>query len=349
MLKNSSISNSFAKISALLLLVSGGLFALYAILFGSAFYPNIVPAAFLDTVAIPLDWVNLGTLSFPIQVDNYLVFQEFHSLPPGFTLVESYLFGGIVFLVAVSALALFSTFKKVPFLIAGAAWIVLLTLSNSNGLNIGFPSSNTPLIILIAGTILPVIYFHVWKPDSAFWLRWLIVLVTSGLSVFSLIKLSPISNPQLYLAEQSLILGLGMSIAWIFWQGHGVISGTYLLLARANQNINMKISWQILGIGALYILTLIFLLLDLKGEVNLPFPTFSPLFLILPIGILGWISTTAKFQQEPEIAAKPHFLKALFLIGFSVTFWLIWKLEISGNQAAEEFLKHLIIYSQFGF
>ncbi|OOG72770.1 hypothetical protein [Algoriphagus sp. A40] len=349
MLNNSSFSNSFAKISALLLLVSGGLFALHAILFGSAYYPNIAPAAFLDTIAVPLDWVNLGTLSFPIQVDNFLVFQEFHSLPPGFTLVESYLFGGIVFLVAVSALALFSTFKKIPFLIAGAAWIVLLTLSNSNGLNIGSPSSNTPLIILIAGTILPVIYFHVWKPDSAFWMRWLTVLVTSGSAIIALIKLSPIANPQLYIAEQSLILGLGMSIAWVFWQGHGLISGTYLLLARANQNINMKISWQILGIGALYILTLIFLLLDLKGEVNLPFPTFSPLYLVLPIGILGWISSSAKFQQEPEVAAKPAFLKALFLIGFSVTFWVIWKLEISGNQAAEEFLKHLIVYSQFGF
>lgn len=349
MLKNSSFSNPFAKISALLLLVSGGLFALHALLFGSAYYPNIAPGAFLDTVAISLDWVNLGPISFPIQVDNYLVFQEFHSLPPGFTLKESYLFGGIVFLVTVSVLALFSTFKKVPFLISGAAWIVLLTLCNSNGLNIGSPSSNTPLIILIAGTIFPVIYFHVWKPNSGFWPRWLTVFVTSGLSVFALIQLSPISNPHLYLAEQSLIIGLGMSIAWIFWQGHGVISGTYLLLARANQNINMKISWQILGIAALYILTLIFLLLNLKGEVNLPFPTFSPIFLILPIGILGWISTTAKFQQESEIASRPAFLKALYLIGLSITFWVIWKLEISGNQAAEEFLKHLITYSQFGF
>lgn len=349
MLKNPSFSNTLAKIPALLLLVSGGLFALYALLFGSAYYPNIAPAAFLDTIAIPLDWANLGTLSFPIQVDNYLVFQEFHSIPPGFTLKESYLFGVVVFLVAVSALALLSTFKKIPFLIAGAAWIVLLTLSNSNGLNIGSPSSNTPLIILIAGTVLPVIYFHVWKPDSAFWMRWLSVLVTSGLAIFTLVKLSPIANPQLYLAEQSLIIGLGMAIGWVFWQGHGVISGIYLLLARANQNINMKISWQILGIGALYILTLIFLLLDLQGEVNLPFPTFSPLYLILPIGILGWISTTAKFQQEPEIAASPSFLKALFLLGFSATFWLVWKLEISGNQAAEEFLKHLIVYTQFGF
>ncbi|WP_026970049.1 hypothetical protein [Algoriphagus terrigena] len=349
MSKNPAVSNIIAKTAALLLLVTGGLFASYPLLFGSDSYPNIEPGAFLDTVAVPLDWVNLGTLSFPIQVDNYLVFQEFHSLPAAFTLRESYGFGIIVFLVAVSALALFSTFKKMPFLLSSGTWIVLLTLFNANGLNIGAASSNIPLIVLIVGTVLPLIYFHVWKPSAAFWLRWLAVLIGSGVALLILIQLSPIDNPQLYLAEQSLIVGLGMAIAWIFWQGHAVVSGIYLLLARANQNISMKISWQIMGVGALYLLTLVFLLLNLKGEIGLPFPTFSPLLLTLPIGVLGWISTTTKLEQEPNIAAKPDYLKALFLLGFSIVFWVIWKLEISQNQAAFEFLKHLIVYSQFGF
>jgi hypothetical protein len=349
MLRNTSFSNSIAKISALLLLVTGVFFAAYSFLSGSPYYPNIIPAAFLDTLAITLDWVNLGTLSFPIQVDNFLIFQEFQSLPPGYTLRESYLFGGIVFLVSVSALALFSTFRKIPFLLFGAAWIILLTLTNSNGLNIGSPSSNTPLIILITGTISPVIYFHVWKPTIGFGLRWLAVFLTSSVAIFSLIKLSPIANPQLYLAEQSLIIGLVMAIAWIFWQGHGILSGIYILLTRVNQNVSMKISWQILGIAALYLLTLIFLILDLKGEANIPFPTFSPLILILPIGVLGWISTREKLIQVDEIAGPAIILKALYLIGFGISFWVLWKLEISGNQAAEEFLKHLIVYSQFGF
>jgi hypothetical protein len=349
MLKSTSFSNSFAKISAILLLVTGVFFAVFSFISGSPYYPNIIPAAFLDSIAITLDWVNLGSLSFPIQVDNFLVFQEFQSLPPGFTLTESYLFGGLVFLVAISTLALFSTFKKIPFLLFGAAWIILLTLTNSNGLNIGSPSSNTPLIILIIGTVLPIIYFHVWKPNIGFGLRWLSIFLTSGSAIYALIKLSPIANPQLYLAEQSLVIGLGMAIAWIFWQGHGVLSGIYLLLARANQNVSMKISWQILGVSAFYLMTLIFLILDLKGEANIPFPTFSPLILILPIGVFGWISTREKLLQVPEIAGPTLILKALYLIGFGITFWVIWKLEISGNQAAEEFLKHLIVYSQFGF
>ncbi len=115
MLKNTPTLHTLGKFSALLFLVTGVFFAAYTFLYGSSYYPNIVPAAFLDSIAINLDWANFGTLSFPIQVDNFLVFQEFHSTPPGFTLNESYLFGGIVFLVAVSVLALASTFKKNTF------------------------------------------------------------------------------------------------------------------------------------------------------------------------------------------------------------------------------------------
>ncbi len=349
MLKNSSTVNFLGKILALLFIVTGVFFAAFSLVFGSSYYPNLIPAAFLDSISINLDWVSLGTLSFPIQVDNFLIFQEFQALPPGFTLTESFLFGGIVFMVSVSALALFSTFKKIPFLIFGAAWIVLLTLTNPNGLNIGSPSSNISLTILIIGTVLPIIYFHVWKPNTSLALRWITIFVTSGAAVFALIRLSPIHNPSLYLAEHSLIIAIGMVLAWIFWQGHGIISGIYILLARANQQISMKISWQILGIGGIYLLTLIFLLLDLKGEANLPFPTFSPFYLILPIGILGWLSTSEKLRQVEEIAAQPKFLKALYLLGFGITLWMVWKLQISGNEAAGEFMKHLTVYSQFGF
>jgi hypothetical protein len=349
MLKKSSFPNSFSKISILLLLVSGGFFGLKSILFGSANYPNIAPAAFLDTLPVTMDWVNLSTLSFPIQVDNFLVFQEFRSIAPAFTIIESFLFAVISFLLMVSMLSILSTFRKVPFLGAGAGWIILLTLLNSNGLNISAINSNLPLILLIIGTLSPLIFFHVWKPGAGFGVRWICIFVSSGLTVAALFYLSPIDQPGLYLAEQSLILSLAMALAWIFWQGHAVLSGIYILLARANYNLGVKISRQFLVLAALYLLALIFLVLDLKGEVSLPFPTFSALYLILPIGLLGWISTSEKLRQSDDLAADPKYLKALFLLGFSATLWLFWKLDFSGNQPAEEFLKHLVVYSQFGF
>src|SRR5690606_22428314 len=185
MQKNKSITNLIAKTAALLLLLSGGLFAFYSLFWSSGSYPIIEAAAFLDTIAVPIDGANFGMLSFPIQVDNYLVFQEFHSIPPAFIIGESYGFGLVVFVITVTALALISTFRKLPFLLASGAWIVLLTIFSSNGLNIGSLSSNIPLIVLICATLLPLIYFHVWKTSASFWLRWTVFLLTSGISVVS--------------------------------------------------------------------------------------------------------------------------------------------------------------------
>ncbi|MCU0401954.1 MAG: hypothetical protein MUE75_13275 [Algoriphagus sp.] len=343
MIQKTAKAAGFAQLFALLLLVTGGLFALYSLIFSPSAFPNIQAAAFLDSVAIPFSSEKIGELTIPIKLDNYLVFQDFHSLPAKYTLRESYLFGGIVLLIATSALALFSQFKKIPFLGAGVGWIFLLTLSNVNGLNIGGQSANVSLIILLAGTVLPLVIFHIWGIHVNFWIRWAVIFLGFSISIAVLIHLSPIPNPALYLAEQSLIIGLGLGLSWIFWQGHGMLSGVFVLLSKANQNLGTKVSYQVLMLALIYFVTLIFLMLDLRGEIDLPFPTFSPIYLIFPLGIFSWFRP-ALFDAGPKTT-----IKALYFIGFAMVLWLIWKLEISANQPAEELVKHLLVYSQTGF
>ncbi|MBC6365303.1 M48 family metallopeptidase [Algoriphagus sp. AK58] len=338
-----------AQILALLLLVSGGLFAIISLILSPWAFPNIQPAAFLDTVAVPFNSVEIGDLKIPIKLDNYLVFQDFHSLPARITLWESYLFGGVVLLSSVSALALVSQFKKFPFLGAGVAWILLLTLSNVNGLNIGGPSANVPLIILLAGTVLPTVFFHIWAPKGKFWIKWIILFFSVSATLFVLIRLSTIPNPALYLSEQSLIIGLGLGVSWIFWQGHGMLSGVFVLLSKANENLSTKVSVQVFLLALVYFFTMIFLLLDLRGEVNLPFPTFSPIYLLFPLGIFSWFSIQEKINQSSDLAGSENTLKALFILGFAMILWTVWKLEVSANQPAEELVKHLLVYSQIGF
>lgn len=349
MIQKTAKSTGFAKLSALLLLVSGGLFALYSLIFSPIVFPNIQAAAFLDSVAIPYSSEKIGELVLPIKLDNYLVFQDFHSLPAKFTIWESYLFGGIVLLISTSALALFSQFKKFPFLGAGVGWIFLLTLSNVNGLNIGGQSANVPLVIVLTGTVLPLVFFHIWGTQVKFWIRWVVIFLGFVTSIVILIQLSPIPNPALYLSEQSLIIGLGLGISWLLWQGHGMLSGVFVLLSRANQNLSTKVSIQVVILALVYFLMLLFLILDLGGEVNLPFPTFSPIYLIFPLGIFSWFSIQEKIEQVEELAGPKSTIKALYLIGFAMVLWLVWKLEVSANQPAEELVKHLLVYSQTGF
>ena len=97
---------------SLFLAISGGLLALFMLIFNASQFKTIQTATFLDTVAIPFNSMKINDLNIPIKLDNFLVFQKFHSLPAKFTLLESYAFGVIVSLISILALSLFSKFRK---------------------------------------------------------------------------------------------------------------------------------------------------------------------------------------------------------------------------------------------
>jgi hypothetical protein len=347
--KNSIIYLPFKYTSALLLIISGGLFALYYLLINPMPSQVIESATFLDRITIPFDWVQIGPISFPINIDNYLVFQEFHAFASPSQTQESYLFFGLVFLISVSFLAMLTEFKKLAIVAGGIGWIVLLTLCNLNGLNIGGASANIPLIIVLIGTLGPVILIHIWGQNLSFILKWIAVGVSFGISILILSKLSPITSPIIYISEYFTVLALGLAIAWIFWNGHSFVSGIYILLARVNKNVGVKISLQIAIISLGYLVVLFLLFMEMTGDLVTPFFGFSPLLLLIPIGVLGWVSLDSKIKQTPNLAASGNILKMLHLLGFGLVFWLCWKLIISGNQPGEEFLKHLFLYSQIGF
>ena len=344
-----SKTNFLAKLFTSLFMGVGAILAGYGIYGTTNSSPNLLVGAFVDRLSVPLSTLDIGTFQIPIQVDHFLVFQNYQVVPYPMGTTESLIFGGFILLLSVTVLATLSQFKKFPFLGAGIGWILILTLANLNGLNIGGASSNLPLLLLLTATLLPTIYFHIWGNQLAFWIRWTALALTTGGTVALLILLSPIVQPSLYLAEQSLVIGLGLSIAWIFWQGHGLLSGLLVLISKASAGVGTKTTLQFLGIGLLYIGILFFLLLNLKGEVSLPFAGFSIFYLIFPLGVIGWYSTQEKLAQGDNLASSNTILQTLYLLGFTCALWTIWKLTVSQNQAGEELMKHLILYAQLGF
>ena len=340
---------SLRKILAILFLGVGSILAVYSLISLSFTHPNLQTGAFLDRLPVPFSKVNVGEVEILIQVDHFLVFQNYQVTAYPFTPTENYLFGVFIALASVTALADLSRFKKIPFIGAGAGWILLLTLSNFNGLNIGGPSSILSLLLLLSATLIPTIYFHIWGTQSPFWLRWLVLAGTTGGTLITVIWISPIINPSLYLSEQSLIIGIGISIVWIFWQGHGILSGLLILISKANAGLNTKTSIQFAAVSLLYLGLLFVLLLHVKGDVTWPIADFIPLYFMLPLGLLGWYSTREKLAQSNNLASSTQTLQNLYLLGFASTLWTIWKLTFSHNQAGEELMKHLVIYSQLGF
>lgn len=340
---------SLGNILLLFFLLSGTCFAIFVLISSSSGYSLIATTLFPDSIGIPYQKIDIGELSFQITLDNFLIFQEFEAITPLKRIPESFLFAAVFFITLVSILTLFSNLNKLYFIATGVFWILLLTLGNFNGLNIIAPSSNYSLLILLTGGVLPMVLLNIWGQNLSFFLKWIIIFLSLTGAVFLLIQLSPIIRPDLFLAEHTLVLAIGLSLCWMAWVGHGLISGIYILLSRINQDVGIRISWQIALLSLIYILLLFSMLLDLTGEVNLPFPVFNPLFLVLPIGFFGWYSVDIKTKTDIEQPSSAWALKALYLLGFGLSIWLIWKLKVSGNQPAEEFVKHGLVYTQIGF
>ncbi|MCS5489254.1 tetratricopeptide repeat protein [Algoriphagus limi] len=334
---------------ALLFILLGGLFSYYYLIFDPVAYRVLLPGYFLDRLPIPFDWASIGPLSFPVLIDNFLVFQEFQSFAPRIPYLENEIFGILAGISVSFFLAIISSFKKWHFLAAGIAWIILLVFSNLNGLNINGINSNYPLIISIIGTLAGPVFFHLEGKNRPLLLRWIVILTLVIGTTATLLSASPIPSPNVFLAEHSFIILLGLSIAWIFWNGHAILSGTYILLTRANKNLGLRVSIQFLVIGLLYLLLVFNMLLDLTGLPISWIPTFHPLILVIPVGLMGWLVLRVKSKNDLDPSFNLFSLESLHLLGFGITLWVIWKLKLVGNQPAEELLKHLFTYSQIGF
>ncbi|NVJ87309.1 MAG: hypothetical protein HWE15_13445 [Algoriphagus sp.] len=342
-------SRLLGYIPALLFILVGGLFSSYYLLFNTVPYRNLLPGYFLDRLPIAFDWAAIGPLSFPIVVDNFLVFQEFQSFAPQIPSIENEFFAILSCILIAFFLSLVSSFRKWGFLIASTGWIVLLVLSNLNGLNIEGLNSNFPLIIAIVGTLAGPVFFHLEGKQRSLFLRFFVNLALLAGTVYLLITYSSVPQAGVFLGEHVLILLLGLSIAWIFWNGHSVLSGLYILLTRANKNLGLKVSIQFLFLGLIYLVLLFNIFLDLTGLPISWIPTIHPLLLVFPVGLLGWLVLRVKAKNDVTLVANPSSLEALQLLGFGLTLWVIWKIKLVGNQPAEELLKHLFTYTQLGF
>ncbi len=341
-----------AKLASILLfgLIAFGAVTLYFSLFTQAFdYKIFSTHLFSDTKSFLFGETQLEHLNIPIKIDKYLIFQEFKVTAPLKGTEPTFYFGIFFSLISAVGLTILTSFKKTYFIFGGIAWIALFTLSNFNGLNVIQLSSNYALIILLAGSIFPAIALFIWGQNLAYWKRFIIILSGFLLSGYLLIQLSPVPNPYLFINHHLYIPALGFSILWIFWSGHSVVSGIYILLSRINQRLKLRISIQLLLISIIYLGLLFSTLLQLTGETDLPIPTFNPLLLLPIIGLFGWITIKVKTEYDPEMSDSKATQKALYLIGFCLVLWTATRGELSGNQPAQELIKHLTIYSQIGF
>lgn len=340
------VENLVFKALPMTLGIIGSILLLLVYFFWKDGYLPILPGLFTETTAVPINFAQIVSEIIPIEMDNFLVFQSFESLPPLAFPWVSILYGAIIWLLFNLGLALVSALKKMYFIGAAAFTIFLLTFSGINGLNIGGIASNYSLIGLMLGALLPVIFISFFSPHWNLLKRFLLILPVSSATLFSLISFSDITQPGLWLAEHAAFPATILSALFLLHIGHATISGTAVMLIHLNKGTGIKISWHLIIIFVLYFLLLVFTFLSLTGEVNLPFPTIPPFILMLVAGGLGYMVVKLKIEQTEQAFDFPLIGKSFYWVGFAFTVFTWAKAGFSGNQPLFEFFNHIFIYGQ---
>lgn len=344
----SSTSREFVWFKGLLLtLVSvGGLCFLWALLYWVDGIMPIVPGLFKESVNVPIKLSSIGGELFAVEMDNFLVFQQFESLSPSKFPLVGKVYGAIAWLLFVIGLSLISTLKRNYFIGAAGATMLLLAFSGVNGLNIGAISSNYALIGLLAGTLLPMVVLSFYASHWGIWRRFGLLLVTTAITLFILISLSPISDPVLWLAENASFIAAISGGLFLLHIGYVFVAGTSVFLIRLNKGTGIKISWHILLVAFFYFLLVLFTLLSQMGNINLPFPTVMPGLLMLFCGVIGYWVIKLKIEQSPQAYGHPAIGEALYWTGFALVLWTWAYAQFNGNEPMYGFLTHLFLYSQ---
>lgn len=336
----------FFKGLPLVLTISGGLFFLYTILLYQRGIFQILPGVFSESINVPLDYVQLGLEIFPIQVENFILLQSFESLPPLSYPKFSLFWGTLFWISAVMISALLSTFKRTPFIIAMGVWMALLSISGINSLNIGGIYSNYSLLILLAGWVTPLVFINFYKSDWSLFRRFAFILPIASLTLIGLIYASEMPSAALLVAENFTLPAVALSAFFLLHIGHAIVSGSSILLIKLNKGIQLKISYHLLVIFSIYFLLVLFTLLDVLGEVNLPFPVLPPFLLFLIAGVIGYFVYQEKINQTDQPYESPLIGQALYLSLFGLTLWTWAKVIYVENQPYIDFFNHIFLYGQ---
>ena len=83
----------FTKLLTYLFLGFGAILAVYALYTTSQSSPNLLAGAFADRLPVPFSNLTIGSFQIPVQVDHFVVIQNYQVVPYPITTTENLLFG----------------------------------------------------------------------------------------------------------------------------------------------------------------------------------------------------------------------------------------------------------------
>ncbi|MBI0401752.1 tetratricopeptide repeat protein [Cyclobacterium marinum] len=302
-----------------------------------------------EKINVPLESFQTISGMLEFEVQNFLLLDKFNPLPPQAFPKLTQVMGIGIWLLLLFFIVLLTLLKRQVFLIGAGFLILLLSISGVNSLNIGGIGTNYALAICLGFLLVPASVIHLFFNDVInLGLRLVLIIGLGLLGLAVLIYFSQAVSPTYLFSENIFLMALVMAAAFILYIGHSFVSGAYLILAKLNRDVGIKIGWHYAVISSLYLALVALFFLEVTGDWNkLYLPSFQ--FLLVLVGIVGYFDSYYKTKYFPQTYNEGWVGKAFYLGGFAVCLLVLFKAEISGNTPMFDFLHHVFAYSQLGF
>ncbi|WMN13026.1 hypothetical protein QYS49_35375 [Marivirga salinae] len=303
------------------------------------------------TQSIELSLQNVQDFVFelPVPARNYVIFQGFLALEPGFELSGTYLLIAIIFCcfsILMTASTYLSRWWFIIFQSVFVIWLITLKLPYLEILGV----DNQVFTFIFTGLILAVgYYFHAFKENAGLFQRWLaFALILIALIVLVILG-SSVEAPIVFMAHHGIIVPIILSIIFIFNVAYEIILHIlYILASKKNSDGSSNlIHFIILSMLYLVYVGLTYAKNDNIIDWNIVYINEFVLLAISAIlGIWGYRKRSELVGNQ--LSFRPlggYVYLVLGILTFSVLAW-IFK---NGNDPLMDTFEDMIIFSHLGF
>lgn len=303
------------------------------------------------TQSIELSLQNVQDFVFelPVPARNYVIFQSYLALEPGFELSGTYLLIAIIFCcfsILMTASTYLSRWWFIVFQSVFVVWLITLKLPYLKILGV----DSQLFTFIFVGLILAVgYYFHAFKEYAGLFQRWLaFALILIALIVLVILG-SPVEAPVVFMAHHGIIVPIILSIIFIFNIAYEIILHILYILAakKSPDGSSNLIHFIVLCMLYLVYVGLTYAKNDNIIDWNIVYINeFVLLGISAVLGIWGYKKRSELIGNQ--LSFRPlggYVYLVLGILTFSVLAW-IFK---NGNDPLMDTFEDMIIFSHLGF
>jgi hypothetical protein len=302
----------------------------------------------IETVKTVFDHYTVGLFTFPIQVENYVILQNFLPSDMEIVLWTAHIYLALMAVSLSLILALSTTLRKSWYIISMVLLAVFFVYLKTDYLLL-FGTYNKAGIIAALGLFFPASYYiHFYRSALPLHRRFFVFLALMVVFGLFLSVFSEAPAPALHLTNYGLYPALVVSIIFIFMIGHEPISA-FLHVITGSGIKGSKNLLHFFIISLIYLVNVLLVYLRNSRDLDLNIYMINSYWLLMFAAIVGLWGYRRRSPTYSGIFPFQPTGALLYLALGTICFSTIAYLLAAANDSLLETLEDAITFSQLGY